>query len=84
LFLQLRSTINNQTSYQSYWNLKIVYQFIEFFCLDLQKDHLPGIQTRKERIAFHENCLRQMQDGRVTCPRRVRIKPDTTCVPVIM
>lgn len=32
------------------------------FRLDLRADHLPDIEQIKQRIAFHEDCLRQMEE----------------------
>ena len=31
------------------------------FALDLDKDHLPSVETLKERIAFHEKCLKELE-----------------------
>lgn len=37
------------------------------FALDLDKDHLPDVETLKERIAFHEKCLKELEEsGRST------------------
>ena len=31
------------------------------FALDLDKDHLPSVETLRERIAFHEKCLKELE-----------------------
>ena len=31
------------------------------FSLDLDKDHLPSVETLRERIAFHEKCLKELE-----------------------
>ena len=31
------------------------------FALDLDKDHLPDVETLKVRIAFHEKCLKELE-----------------------
>ena len=37
------------------------------FALDLDKDHLPDVETLKARIAFHEKCLKELEkSGRNT------------------
>ena len=33
------------------------------FSLDLDKDHLPDVKTLKERIAFHEKCLQELEES---------------------
>ena len=33
------------------------------FALDLDKDHLPSVETLKERIAFHEKCLKELEES---------------------
>ena len=33
------------------------------FALDLDKDHLPDVETLKERIAFHEKCLKELEES---------------------
>lgn len=39
-------------------------RFIEVFVdsLDPDKDHLPSVEKLKERIAFHERCLKEMEE----------------------
>ena len=31
------------------------------FALDLDKNHLPSVETLRERIAFHEKCLKELE-----------------------
>ena len=33
------------------------------FALDLDKDHLPSVETLRERIAFHEKCLKELEES---------------------
>lgn len=33
------------------------------FALDLDKDHLPGVEELKKRIAFHEKCLKELEES---------------------
>ena len=33
------------------------------FSLDLDKDHLPSVETLRERIAFHEKCLKELEES---------------------
>ncbi len=33
------------------------------FALDLDKDHLPSVEKLKERIAFHEKCLKVLEES---------------------
>ena len=33
------------------------------FALDLDKDRLPDVETLKERIAFHEKCLQELEES---------------------
>ena len=33
------------------------------FALDLDKDHLPSVEELKERIAFHEKCLKELEES---------------------
>ena len=33
------------------------------FALDLDKNHLPSVETLKERIAFHEKCLKELEES---------------------
>ena len=33
------------------------------FALDLDKDHLPDVETLKARIAFHEKCLKELEES---------------------
>ena len=33
------------------------------YALDLDKDHLPSVESLKERIAFHEKCLKELEES---------------------
>ena len=33
------------------------------FALDLDKNHLPSVETLKKRIAFHEKCLKELEES---------------------